>query len=304
MKKTSMSYLPVLFILGFAAALGCGAEGADVPPDALSPYADEAQALEEGLPPLETYLETDVLGSTTQAYAAPNAGTGVQYGTRTASSALACTTGSSGQTCAVLRGVTGTVAAKKVDWRLTPAHGFNSTETTAIRNAITALDNTLSGWTFSETAASSAPIQIGKGSAGGSSSSNNIDAFRSLRWDLPADLTEGAGVVGNYQAASTVITLDVDDINARGAVEEAKVAGNQSEVGKLRTHAILSGLMAAISAGTRDDSFSANTYHDRTLVFPGPVFRPLMSAGSQCQMNAFNLFDNGQFNLATPACGD
>lgn len=244
------------------------------------------------------------LGQVEQAYEGASSST-YQYGTRSASSAGACTKNSAGQVCMVLRGVTGTVAAKKVDWRFTPAHGFTAAEQTAIRAAITALDNTLSTWTFSETAASSAPIQIGKAAASGASTSNNVDAFRSLRWDLPVDLTEGAGIVGAYQEATVVIGIDIADINTRGAAEEAKVAGDQGETGKLRTHIVVNSLEAAIGAGTRDDAQSDNTYHDRTLKFPGPLFRPLSSAGADCQMERFNHFGNGQFNLSSQgACAD
>jgi hypothetical protein len=241
------------------------------------------------------------LGQVEQAYGAKKNGT-VQYGTRSADSGLACNDSSSGQVCMVLRGVTGTVAAKNVRWRFTPAHGFTAAEQTAIRNAVTALDNTLTAWTFTEGTQPAETIQIGKGTVSGASSSNNIDAFRKVRWDLPSDLTEGAGVVGAYKEATAVISLDIADIVARGAVEEALTAGNTGEEGKLRTHAILSGFMAAIGAGTRDDASSAGTYHDRTLVFPGPLFRPIASTGSICQMNSFDHFGNGQFNLITPAC--
>jgi hypothetical protein len=252
--------------------------------------------------PSEDYFDDSPdggLGQVEQAFGAKNSTT-YQYGTRSASSSLACNKTSTGQVCMLLRGVTGTVANKAVTWRFTPAHGFTAAEQTGIRNAVTALDNTLSTWTFTETTvAPSAPIQIGKGTCSGSSSSNNIDSFRCLSWALPQNLTEGAGVVGAYQSASVVIALDTTDIVARGAVEESVQPGTQGEEGKLRTHAALSGFMAAIGAGTRDDASSANTYHDRTLVFP-----PLSSAGADCQMESFNHFDNGAFDLVTPACAD
>lgn len=291
-----------ILILALSAACS-GSEGTSS--SDIQPYADEEQALREGLPPLDTFEEIDI-GTAEQALGAKNSTT-YQYGTRTASSGLACNKTSTGQVCYVPSGtgLTGTAASKTITWRLTPLHGFSATEQTAIQNAVTALDNTLSAWTFSLTTAAAGHIQLANASASGSSSSNNIDAFVQTEYANLQNLTEGAGVVGAYQSsASCLIRLDIADIVARGAVEEAKVAGNQGEEGKLRTHAILSGLQKCIGLGTRDDAGSAGNYIDRTLVFPGPLFRPLQTAGDQCRANSYDPSSVANYNILTPACAD
>lgn len=283
--------------------LSAACAGSDNVASDIQPYADEEQALRDGLPPLDT---TDI-GKAEQALGAKNSAT-YQYGTRTASSGLACNKTSTGQICYVPQGtgMTGSVSSKTITWRLTPLHGFNADEQTGITNAVTALDNTLSAWTFSLTTGASGHIQLANASASGSSSSNNIDAFVQPEYANLQNLTEGAGVVGSYQSsASCVVRVDIADINARAALEEAKVAGNQNEVGKLRTHAILSGLMKCIGLGARDDAGSVGHYIDRTLVFPGPLFRPVQTAGDQCRANSYDPFNNvANYNLITPACAD
>lgn len=294
----------ICVILSLALFAACS--GSDGSVSDIQPYADEEQALADGLPPLDTFEQSDI-GTAEQALGAKTSTT-YQYGTRTASSGLACNKTSTGQVCYVPQGtgLTGSVGSKVITWRLTPVHGFTATEQTAIQNAVTALDNTLSAWTFSLTTGAAGAIQLGKASASGSSSSNNIDAFVQPSLANLQNLNEGSGVVGSYQSsASCIISLDINDINARAAVEEAKVGGNQNEVGKLRTHAILSGLMKCIGLGTRDDAGSVGHYIDRTLVFPGPIFRPLQTAGDQCRANSYDPFSSiADYNNLTPACAD
>jgi hypothetical protein len=156
------------------------------------------------------------------------------------------------------------------------------------------------------TTGASGHIQLANAKVSGGSGSSNIDAFVETTFVNMQNLTEGAGVVGTYQAASNcLIKLDIADINTRGAAEEALTPGNTSEVGKLRTHAILVGLQRCIGLGTRDDAGSVGNYIDRTLVFPGPLFRPLQSAGDQCRANSYDGFSNvGQFNVIAGACAD
>jgi hypothetical protein len=269
----------------------------------IQPYVDDEQALRDGLPP--TSLLADRTGDTTsveQALAAKPSAT-LQYGTRTASSGRACDRTSSGQVCYVPAGtgLTGTVSSKAITWRLTPVHGFSSEEQTAIQNAVVALDNSLANWTFNFTTQPAGAIQLANAPVSGGSGSSNIDAFVETQFLIPQQLNEQTGVVGQYiSSPSCFISLDIADINARGTAE-----GGATEIGKLRTHAILVGLMRCLGLGTRDDAGSAGFYIDRTLVFPGPVFRLLLTAGDQCRANSYDPFSNiFDFSNLKTVCSD
>jgi hypothetical protein len=288
------------------AALSAACAGSDNAAPDIQPYADEEQALHDGLPPLDTFEQGDI-GKVEQALGAKTSTT-YQYGTRTATSGSACNKTSTGQECYVPQGtgITGTVAAKVITWRLTPLHGFNATEQTAIQNAITAEDNTLSAWSLSLTTAAAGHIQLANAAVGGGSGSSTINAFVETSYVNLQSLNEQSGVVGTYRSASNcLVKLDIADINTRGAAEEAKVAGDQGETGKLRTHAILVGVQRCLGLGSRDDASSAGNYIDITLMFPGPLFRPLQSTGDQCRANSYDPFSAiADYNNLTPACAD
>lgn len=293
MKKTLLSYLPLL------CALACSSPSAAPTSDDLLAQADETGFFDPLAPDFLAALadEQGELGQVAEAFGAKNTFT-YQYGTRTSTNRSRCDGVSSGQVCSVPggTGLTGTAAAKSATWRFTPFHGLTSAEQTAVTNAMTVLDNTLSAWSLPFTTASSGVLQFAKASATGASTSNNIDAFVHNSFDVVNELDEGAGVDGHYQThTGCVIRLDIDDINARG--------GTATEIGILRTHAILSGAMKCLGLGMRDDATSANTYIDRTLVIPGPLFRPLMTAGDQCQANSYDPFSTqGSFDIINPGC--
>lgn len=237
--------------------------------------------------------DADELGQIEQAYAASNSPT-FQFGTRTGPSGLACDKTTTGQVCSIIKGATGTSAAKNVAWRFTPVHGFTAVEMITIQSAISGLDAALSKWTFSEVSGGAPAIQIGKAGVGGASTSNNIDAFRQVNWFLPVSLTEG--LTGSYQAASVIISIDMADITTRGTA-----AGGASFVNRLLFHAAANSFEAAIGLGTRDDAISAGTYNDRTvLVLPNGA--PFASSGGLCQLNSFNPSTVSVFDLVNPQC--
>jgi hypothetical protein len=228
------------------------------------------------------------LGQIEQAFAAPASPT-YQLGTTTSSARLQCNKTNSGQVCSVPL-----TNSKSILWRFAANSGFTNQQKADFRVVMTAVDNSLPSWTFTESTSESAAIRVNKAACSGSSSSNNIDAFSCVDLSGPSiDLEVGPGVVGNYTAhVFADVHIDFDDINAKFSSSSDRLA--------LAQHAFGHGIISWLGLGSRSDS-GALGFVSRRQVNVNALNLPL-TAGEACRLEAYNITNNGEFNLVSPAC--
>jgi hypothetical protein len=228
------------------------------------------------------------LGQAEQAFAAP-ASPSFQLGTTTSSARLQCGRTNSGQVCSVPL-----MNSKAVLWRFGANSGFSDQQKADFRIVMTAVDNVLPSWTFTESTSQAAAIVVDKAACSGSSSSNNIEAFSCIDLSGPEiDLEEGPGVVGQYTAhVFGDVHIDFDDIDAKFSSAADRLA--------LAQHAFGHGIISWLGLGSRSDS-GALGFVSRRQVNLNVLNLPL-TQGEACRLEAYDITNNGAFDLLSPAC--
>jgi hypothetical protein len=212
-----------------------------------------------------------------------------QFGTRTASNQRRCDRVTVGQICTVFDDLTPTWCSAS-----TGTGAFTSDDRTQLTNVVGGLDSLLTNWAFTQQGSGcSAPIAFRKAVVSGSLTFD-IRNYVSVQLGVGSSLTEGSGVVGQYQSHSTcLISIDVDDINARAP-------SDLNQRNRLFRHAARHGLNKCLGLGGRAGSPNTST---REVVQSVPGASDFFWTNAElCQLNGFSLSGSGQYFHDTPDC--
>lgn len=263
-KETTMTRIAI-WILALAMGLACG----------------DAQEFDEGDD--TGTLAQGFRGKPTQSF---------QFGARPTGGRDKCDKTSTGQTCIIPPSKTLTYCVERFTT-------FSSAEATRVENAIEAFDaatdftlNNVSPITGDCGIVSPLPNMSWKPGSQGSSgtASNDVKDYAMSFPSGLVNLTEGAGVVGNYQNWTFCDSrIDIVDIRAKGTTQDADNKGLD--------HAATHTLENCLGIGTRP---SGAGLASRALFSPTSAATG-MTGGEACQVLNFTLTDPGQFNH-TAAC--
>lgn len=232
------------------------------------------------------------LGSVELGLASKNSPT-FQGGVSTANSRAACTKTSTGQVCTV-------PTIKQFFYCL--GGGFSASQKTRARNVAARLDAVLSNFVFSEVTLAhpscivtvlgepTPALTFIAGTCSGTTATDNIEAYSCGSFvTANGNLTEGAGVVGNYKSHSGYnAVIDLTDIFARGA--------NVTEDSFILDQGFARGFLSFMGNGTRN----VNSFSTRT-VRPAGVLVDL-SPGDICRLESYAVNNQSNFGIATPQC--
>ncbi|MEO8177382.1 MAG: hypothetical protein ABI895_00990 [Deltaproteobacteria bacterium] len=252
---------------------------------------------EEDAEALHTY------GTAQQAYLVGLRGGTVQFGTKTDSTGLMCTTTTPSQTCAI---------PSKKDIRVflsTPSGSGAATaaQIQVVRSKLFAWNNALAGqgrvgWTFSETSSSTDPlithfVNVVGGSSTGScagSGGTNIEQYACLSGPT-VSLSEDSGVVGNYVARTqTNISVDIQNIQSKGA--------NATEDDNLARHAVFNVMHKSVGIGSIDPG--SERCAARSLDGVGLGTACTVTVNEACILTTFGeLSDTTSFGFNGTTCG-
>lgn len=279
-KNQSISAFISTMLLSSAATIaacgviaGCGASTEE--------DSDDADALESG----------DDLGSVAQPFGA-KVTPSFQFGTRNVAPRQRCDRASSGQVCLI-------PPKKTLSW--CSATGFTQGFANDVIDGVNILD-AVPGWSFpladtvfTPCVSSTHEIEIniqsdGCGTSG--TAGNNIQDYVCNDFTSLTSLTEGAGVVGNYQSWGLCkVKIDMNQILAKGASDAIDH--------NFFKHALQHGLEACVAVGARPGL--ASTYASRTAM-NGNTPVTALSPGETCAMQSYTLSVPGQFFNDTPDC--
>lgn len=237
----------------------------------------------------------DELGSIEQGYAAPVTPS-FQFGTQTATTRMRCNKTSSGQVCNVID--------HKNIYFCSDSPAFSGglaglPAYTAFSTAASQLQSTLSTWVIAQgeyelfqdkcmsTVAHPIALQVFGGAVGSSGPvSNDTKDYVSWSYGPVTGLTEGAGVVGQYQKFfGCNITLDTVDV-------DAKYSGTARA--KLYNQLAKQAIVGCFGAGRRDFGFNVS-FATSKRIFSGTSDFTL-TPGEQCAINNYDTTNNGFFS--------
>lgn len=225
-------------------------------------------------------LELPVLGVAEQPYTAKVTGS-YQFGTQTGSNKMQCDRTTSNQVCSIPR-------RKKI--QLAWAHpDLQDTAEAAALNLDSNLD---SGWQITSSpssgplASDQVRVLLQKDSCLGNKT-NNIEGYSCVGYGSVFSLSEGSGVVGQYQEHGGCIAgIDLDDIAAKYS--------SSGDRFRLEYHAVGHAALACIGLGSRDGA--GNTFSKRSIL-PSTATKSGLSAGEKCRANSFFVASDGTFSL-------
>lgn len=246
----------------------------------------------------------DELGQAEQAMVAKNSPV-FQMGSQTGGKNNRCTKTLAGQVCQV-------PTTKNIHWSvgnldfgtIPDATGFarevinGSANTVGFKNQLSAVG---AGWTFTEETANPPAHQVNIGilasndvCGASGSASTDINNYSCVTWSAPTSMTEGAGVVGNYQNSVLCnVFIDMVPLNA-------KAGGSPGVLGLLARHAISHSVAKCMGMGNRTDA--PTPLATRQDMNTG-VERSALTTGEVCVLASFNQTATpGSFGLTTPAC--
>lgn len=222
-----------------------------------------------------------------------------QFGSRTGSGHAKCDKTSSGQVCSV-------IDTKDIVYCNSFETGLNGTGQIEVENSFTAIRSALSGtgWAFNPSALgfinptcidNDVELYFQKAAVGASgSASSNIKDYVDVSFGLVAGLTEGSGVVGQYQRHGTcLVKLDEVDIMAKGA--------NATEDTRYYARAIRHGIALCLGSGAAATS-STNFTNTSMPASPPPLPPTAFTAGEFCQLNSLSVGSNTQWTEPLLPC--
>ncbi len=172
---------------------------------------------------------------------------------------------------------------------------FTAAQRTRVVNIIEGFDST-SDFTLTHTSVSDCFSELGNGqikvfkSPVGAlgTASNEIKDYADPVFSGLTNLTEGAGVQGDYQSwTNCQMNIDVADILAKGA--------NSTEDNNVLDHASKNSLLGCLGIGRR--STNPGGLGSRNLVAP-TIAQTSVSTGEACALQHFTLSNPGQYNQA------
>jgi hypothetical protein len=251
----------------------------------------------------DEWAETEELGELEEPFRGKNTPS-FQYGTQTGGDKAKCNKTSTGQVCSIPAQRNWTYCIQSSPG----GSGFSGAVRTRIESDLTALDTSLGtlGWdivndgdilfgsccdtcTLSGQPPKIVILNANVGASG--SASNDVKDYAAVSFGGTQALTEGSGVVGQYQSHSKcTISINETDILAKGT--------NATQDNNGVDHALLHGMMACLGIGARTTSSGLAS---RRLFQPSTTATNV-STGESCQLNEHTLSDPGQYNLKTPQC--
>lgn len=175
-------------------------------------------------------------------------------------------------------------------------------EHNTIVTMLSSFDASFTGWTATDypdfglgcAAAGGTPpyqVRFQKGSVGSSGTASNlIEDYARLTFGGLTNLTEGAGVVGQYQSASScTITIDTTDLYAKGA--------NATQDSNLFGHAVMHNWYGCLGLGARSHQ---STFATRRAVLPASTGTGL-TVGEVCSLTTYDTSASTNFFIAGSA---
>lgn len=238
-------------------------------------------------PAVDTETDPSELVQLGQPMSAPVTPT-FQIGTRTSSSRMRCDRSTSGQVCQI-------PPTKSIAWC-----GGAPLPYSADLQPVVDIFDAVSGWTytFGNTSCSSffnIKVQTqadGCGSNG--TGSNNINDYVCTTFNNTTSLTEGSGVVGQYQRSDNC-TVKIDDQQITAKVSDAD--GRR----RLFRHAWAHGLAECVGLGGRN---SVASNHATRVDINSSVERTSLTSGEVCTLQNYSTSSNTTFSNSGTCASD